>query len=98
MALLLLAFMVISTIKIAKEVTAAIVDVKIDDGFQQKLLGLALMIAGWFTGGAASALGKMAWAQKMNEKYQKSWVGQAINKTRQVQAAVSQKLNKWAGK
>ena len=98
LALLLLAFMIISTIKIAKEVTAAIVDVKIDDGFQQKLLGLALMIAGWFTGGAASALGKMAWAQKINEKYQKSYVGQAINKTRQIQAAVSQKFNKWAGK
>ena len=72
--------------------------VKIDDGFQQKLLGMALMIAGWFTGGAASALGKVALAQKINEKYQKSYVGQAINKTRQIQAAVSQKLNKWAGK
>ena len=98
LALLLLAFMVISTIKIGKEVTAAIVDVKISDEFQQKLLGMALMIAGWFTGGAASALGKVAWVQKMNERYQKSYVGQAIKRTRQVQAAVSQRLNKWAGR
>ena len=94
LALLLLAFMVISTIKIAKEVSAAIVDVKISDAFQQKLLGLALMIAGWFTGGAASALGKVAWVQKMNERYQKTWVAKMARK----KAEIDKQLNKWAGR
>ena len=98
LAILLLAFMIVSTIKVAKEVTSAMVDVKVDDGFQQKLLGIGLMIAGWFTGGAAKALGKVAWMQKMNEKYQKSYVGRAIKRTRQVHSAVSKKLNKWAGR
>lgn len=71
LAILLLAFMIVSTIKVAKEVTSAMVDVKVDDGFQQKLLGIGLMIAGWFTGGAAKALGKVAWMQKMNENTRK---------------------------
>lgn len=93
-ALLLVSFMIVGTIKVAKEVTSALVDAKVDDNFQKKLMGIALIVAGWLTGGASGLLAKAHWYQKMSAKYNKSWVGKAMKK----RANIMSSFNRLAGK
>lgn len=94
LALLLVSFLVVGTIKVAKEVTSALVDSKVDNKFQEKLMGVALLVAGWLTGGASNVLAKAAWYQKMANKYNKSFVGKAMKK----RAEIISKVNRMAGR
>lgn len=94
LALLLVAFLVVGTVKVAKEVTSALVDAKVDNKFQEKLLGIALIVAGWITGGVSSVVAKTAMAEKWRKVYNKSWAGKAMKKRSDIIA----KVNKFAGR
>ena len=98
LAILLLAFLMWSTIKVAKEITSSIVDTDVDDKFQQKLLGLGLLLAGWLTGGLGAAFGKMQWVQQARAAYQKTAWARGAMKARKTYSDAVDKLDEWAGR
>ena len=98
LAILLLAFLMWSTIKVAKEITSSIVDTDVDDKFQQKLLGLGLLLAGWLTGGLGAAFGKMQWVQQARAAYQKTAWARSAMKARKTYSDAVDKLDEWAGR
>lgn len=98
LAIMLLGFLVWSTIKVAKEITGSIVDAKIDDSFQQKLLGVSLIVLGWITGGLGAAFGKMKLVQQARTAYQKTAWARNLKKTRDTYNKYSHKLDEWAGR
>ena len=98
LAIMLLGFLVWSTIKVAKEITGSIVDAKIDNSFQQKLLGVSLIVLGWITGGLGAAFGKMKLVQQARTVYQKTAWARNLKKTRDIYNKYSHKLDEWAGR
>lgn len=98
LSIMLLAFLVWSTVKIAKEITNAIVDTEIDNNFQGKLLGLGLLVLGWITGGFGAAFGKMKMVQQARAAYQKTAWARNLKNVRDKYNKVSTKLDEWAGR
>lgn len=94
MTLLLLAFLMVSTIKVAKEVTSGLVGGKIDSKFQEKLKGILQMAVGFFTGGLGSAVAKIGMIQRMKNRYENSMLGKAMQKKQEL----TNKVNKLAGR
>lgn len=98
LAIMLLAFLVWSTIKVAKEITEALVDTQIDNKFQEKLLGLGLLVLGWLTGGLGAAFGKMKMVQQARAAYQKTAWARKIKNVRDTYKQVNKTIDKWAGR
>lgn len=98
LSILLLAFLVWSTVKIAREITNAIVDTQIDNSFQGKLLGLGLLLLGWLTGGLGAAFGKMKMVQQARAAYQKTAWARNLKNARDKYNKVSATLDDWAGR
>ena len=98
LAIMLLAFLVWSTVKIAREITDSIVDTKIDNNFQQKLLGIGLLVLGWITGGFGAALGKIKLVQQARTAYQKTAFARNLMRARKYYKKASDKLDHWAGR
>lgn len=98
LSIMLLAFLVWSTVKIAKQITEAIVDTQIDNKFQGKLLGLGLLVLGWITGGLGAAFGKMKMVQQARAAYQKTAWARNLKNMRDKYNQVNKKLDEWAGR
>ena len=92
-ALLLISFLIVGTIKVAQTVTSAVVG-NAESKFQEKLKGVAMMALSIFTGGVAGMIGKIGMVQRMSNRYQNSAFGKAMQKRREVM----DKVNKWAGR
>ena len=93
-ALLLIAFMVVGTIKVAKEVTTGLVGGSVDSKFQEKLKGVAMMCVHIVTGGLTKGLSKIGMVMRAKERYNNSAFGKAMEKKAEIAATI----NRWAGR
>lgn len=66
--LMLIGFLIVSSINIAQEVSSSLVGGNGGDNFQKKVVVIAKMIGGWITGGASLALDKVAVVKKAKNK------------------------------
>lgn len=93
-ALLLIAFLVVGTIKVAKEVTTGLVGGSVDTKFQEKLKGVAMMCVHLVTGGLTKGLAKVGMVMRAKERYHNSAFGKAMEK----RAEIAETINRWAGR
>lgn len=93
-ALLLIAFLVVGTIKVAKEVTTGLVGGSVDTKFQEKLKGVAMMCVHLVTGGLTKGLAKIGMVMRAKERYNNSAFGKAMEK----RAEIAETINRWAGR
>ena len=93
-ALLLIAFLVVGTIKVAKEVTTGLVGGSVDSKFQEKLKGVAMMCVHLVTGGLTKGLSKVGMVMRAKERYNNSAFGKAMEKKQEIAATI----NRWAGR
>ena len=84
LALLLIAFLVTGTIKVAREITTGLIGGSVDTEFQKKLLGIALLVAHAVTGGLTKALTKVGFVMWAQDKLNHSALGKAMEKRREL--------------
>ena len=84
LALLLIAFLVTGTIKVAREITTGLIGGLVDTEFQKKLLGIALLVAHAVTGGLTKALTKVGFVMRAQDKLNHSALGKAMEKRREL--------------
>lgn len=87
MCLLLISFLILGSLKIAQQLSSAIIGGNPDAKFQQHLKAVGQMVLGWVTGGASWALNKAGF-------YEKTWMGRQIKKGN----AARHRLNQLAGR
>lgn len=84
LALLLIAFLIVGTIKVAQEVTSGLVGGSVSDKFQEKLLGVAMLVVHVVTGGMTKGLSKVGFVMRAKEKMNNSTLGKAMEKRREI--------------
>ncbi len=84
LALLLIAFLITGTIKVAREITTGLVGGSVDNEFQKKLLGVALLAVHALTGGLTKGLTKIGFVMRAKDKLNNSALGKAMEKRREI--------------
>lgn len=87
MCLLLIAFLIVGSLKISQQLSSAIIGGSPDAKFQQNLKAVGQMVVGWFTGGAG-------WALKKAGFFEKTKMGRAWKSA----GALKKRVQKMAGR
>lgn len=87
--LLMIAFLIVSSVSVAAQLSSSIAGSKPDMKFQKKLGGIAKMVVGWLTGGVGTALMKIKKVKEIKDK---------VDKVKAGAGKFTAKINKFAGR